>query len=95
MVFSNDCIQWLCFSDIDECVEGSNDCIAEADCMNDEGTYHCDCKDGYTGNGSYCEGRYLSKMCQLNIGIKEKNCSTYWSNKIFLVIELFICKFMF
>ncbi|XAR55804.1 Non-specific serine/threonine protein kinase, partial [Bertholletia excelsa] len=38
--------------DIDECVDSnSNDCDANAICINTPGSFNCTCKDGYTGDG--------------------------------------------
>ncbi|KAJ8046213.1 Nephronectin [Holothuria leucospilota] len=42
-----------CF-DVDECAEGTDDCSMNSDCVNDEGSYHCECKEGYHGNGDVC-----------------------------------------
>ncbi|KAK7497319.1 hypothetical protein BaRGS_00011363, partial [Batillaria attramentaria] len=38
-----------------ECVEGSHDCHADADCINLEGTYKCRCHKGYGGDGFTCK----------------------------------------
>ena len=43
-------------TDIDECVNSTYLCDSEAACNNTEGSYLCICNDGFTGNGSYCEG---------------------------------------
>lgn len=45
-------------SDIDECVE-ADACHADAVCTNANGSYTCQCREGYTGNGMLCEGRNL------------------------------------
>ena len=39
--------------DIDEC-DSSMSCDANAECTNSEGSYSCECKDGYLGNGKLC-----------------------------------------
>ena len=31
-------------------------CRKQASCINNNGSFECICKDGFTGNGSYCEG---------------------------------------
>ena len=43
----------FCLSDIDECkLEGNSSvCHALADCSNTAGSFSCQCKKGYTGNG--------------------------------------------
>ena len=43
-------------SDIDECSAVSNLCDENADCANSDGSYSCTCKQGFTGNGTACEG---------------------------------------
>ena len=42
--------------DVDECMQNSNDCDANANCTNTEGSYTCECLRGYTGNGRNCSG---------------------------------------
>ncbi|XP_073972916.1 nidogen isoform X4 [Rhodnius prolixus] len=42
-------------TDINECVDGTNFCHADAICVNEIGSYYCQCKPGFTGNGKYCE----------------------------------------
>ena len=43
--------------DIDECTDGSNKCSQK--CVNEEGTYHCECNTGYLldQNGLNCNGK--------------------------------------
>ena len=50
LVNSTNCI------DIDECIEESNTCHANATCINTIGSFSCDCDTGYTGDGEYCTG---------------------------------------
>ena len=47
-------------SDVNECNDGSHTCSPNATCSNEIGSYVCDCKDGFSGNGSVCEGRIYS-----------------------------------
>ena len=42
--------------DMDECSAESSPCDQNADCTNSAGSYSCTCKQGYTGNGTVCEG---------------------------------------
>ena len=42
--------------DIDECLLDPSSCDANAFCTNSRGSYSCDCKRGFTGNGTICEG---------------------------------------
>ena len=43
-------------TDIDECSADSNACNENADCTNSDGSYSCTCKQGFTGDGTLCEG---------------------------------------
>ena len=52
---------FISITDIDECRLPDSEsmaanCDPNAFCTNLNGTYNCTCTDGYTGNGSYCEG---------------------------------------
>ncbi|XP_044176798.1 sushi, von Willebrand factor type A, EGF and pentraxin domain-containing protein 1-like [Acropora millepora] len=40
--------------DVDECTAFPNICGANADCHNTDGSYICNCKAGYTGDGKTC-----------------------------------------
>ena len=42
------------YTDVDECMAGLDDCDANADCINLEGSYQCRCRDGFTGDGRVC-----------------------------------------
>ena len=43
-------------SGINLCDVGSTDCHTNATCLDRDGGYDCECNDGYTGNGTHCEG---------------------------------------
>ena len=44
-------------TDADECQLGSFTCHAQANCVNDVGSYHCTCQAGYVGDGKHlCTG---------------------------------------
>ena len=45
-------------SDINECTEGLPGCHADAECINNQGSYNCKCKDGLAGDGITCVGNY-------------------------------------
>ena len=45
----------LCL-DIDECESNGHDCHVNATCANNNGLYTCACNDGFSGNGTICEG---------------------------------------
>ena len=54
------------FIDIDECTSlGDNDCGSNALCTNTNGSYSCNCKDGFQGDGINCTG----KECSLKMNI--------------------------
>lgn len=46
----------LSSSDFDECSLEPNPCDNNADCRNNEGSYTCACKLGYSGDGAACQG---------------------------------------
>ena len=50
--------------DIDECAdEGGHDCDENANCTNAEGSYTCQCYDGYDGSGKECYGIIQLQNC--------------------------------
>ncbi|CAH3180750.1 unnamed protein product, partial [Porites evermanni] len=49
--------QWI-FTDINECTTSAHDCHAEAVCSNTDGSFTCNCNQGYTGDGEDCAGRF-------------------------------------
>ena len=42
------------FLDVDECKESEDKCHSDADCTNIVGSYKCQCKKGYLGDGLTC-----------------------------------------
>lgn len=46
--------EFLSFLDINECLTGDNRCSSGADCNNKPGSYSCQCREGYRGNGVLC-----------------------------------------
>ena len=45
--------------DIDDCETGDNNCDVNADCFNNDGSFTCKCKQGFSGDGIVCEGNLL------------------------------------
>ncbi len=43
-------------TDVNECTDGTANCDENADCTNNEGSYDCKCRSGFTGNGNTCTG---------------------------------------
>ena len=48
-----------CFADVNECITGVNNCDANADCNNTEGSFECTCKPEYPRNGVNCTDDYI------------------------------------
>ena len=44
------------FTDANECEQGKNLCHVNALCTNTLGSYVCQCKPGFSGDGRTCEG---------------------------------------
>lgn len=61
----DDFLRFSCvfFPDIDECQQSDRACSVNSDCQNNEGSYICNCKPGYTnveGSETKCVGLYCS-----------------------------------
>ena len=52
-----------CIIEIDECLMSSHNCSKFATCTNKPGSFECNCKDGYRGDGYYCEGTLFVCLC--------------------------------
>ena len=52
-------MHFLLFIDIDECENGQDNCSVHAVCHNTPGSYECDCKDGFIGDGIVCISMYM------------------------------------
>lgn len=46
---------FLRHTDVDECSTGNHRCSQHASCENTEGSYRCQCYQGFTGNGIMCK----------------------------------------
>ena len=42
--------------DVDECSEKSDFCHDNATCFDSDGSYECECKTGFSGDGYICSG---------------------------------------
>ena len=58
----NQNFHYLCslFIDFSLCEFGFADCHVDAICIDREGGYDCQCDEGYTGNGTHCDGMYVT-----------------------------------
>ena len=55
-------IIWL-YSDIDECANDTeNNCHENALCKNNNGSYSCNCTNGYIGDGHNCTGKIILQV---------------------------------
>ena len=58
------------FLDIDECVNGENNCHNDyATCFNTKGNFTCSCNSGYRGDGVNCQGKKMPKLFPLKTSI--------------------------
>ena len=46
-------------TDIDECIEETDNCDDNAACTNTAGTFTCLCEPGFSGDGLQCDGKAL------------------------------------
>ena len=52
-------------TDIDECLSGTHNCDANAQCSNTIGSFTCSCVQGYSGNGVECSGTFVGAWALL------------------------------
>ena len=57
-VHSYDCL------DVDECNNGLDNCSTNANCSNTLGSFDCQCKDGFVGDGKNCTSKHIIKLWQ-------------------------------
>ena len=50
-------------TDIDECGERTHNCHENATCSDVVGGFNCTCNTGFTGNGTFCEGKNDCSSC--------------------------------
>ena len=54
-----DIIIGLNHTDIDECIEETDDCDDNAICTNTDGSFTCLCDPGFSGDGVQCDGKII------------------------------------
>ena len=72
---SNVCcnISYICAaSDINECDLSTHNCSNNAECYNTNGSFVCNCSDGFSGNGVICEGMQTIKFFLVYLGTIER-----------------------
>ena len=47
------------FTDTNECHLNQHNCSVNANCINMPGSFKCECKNGYTGDGYACNGNVM------------------------------------
>ena len=76
--------------DIDEC-RGTELCKHNGDCINNNGSYTCDCTDGW--QGQHCEdGKLLDKSKIMWSVCKWRLALVYPVNDIYLLLDVNECK---
>ena len=55
------CIE-IFFLDVNECNAGFDSCHINAKCINTDGSYDCDCEQGFTGDGFNCSSKFFSYL---------------------------------
>ena len=75
-------VSGCCVSDDDECdSETGGACDASARCYNTPGSFKCDCKAGFTGDGFTCRGKPLL------LYPPDENPQKLWENNLTLMYD--------
>ena len=48
--------------DINECASSKRPCHEQANCVNTKGSYECNCKSGYSGDGRLCTRKFTKNI---------------------------------
>ena len=54
-------------SDVDECSLNRHRCHSDGECTNTEGSYTCSCKNGFSGDGFYCQQKLTCDELQCDV----------------------------
>lgn len=49
--------------DINECTTGTHRCDVSALCINEVGSFTCECRQGYSGDGYTCISKWILLYC--------------------------------
>ena len=61
-------MSYICaVSDINECDVNTHNCSNNAECFNTNGSFVCNCSDGFSGNGIICEGMQTILLYSLGL----------------------------
>ena len=69
---------WWLFPDFNECSE--EHCHPVANCINTEGSFLCECGDGYIGDGISCFGKSAPQLDLLSSKEVLKHLNVFWEN---------------
>ena len=81
----------LNFTDIDECASVPSACDVNAACSNSEGSYSCECKRGFTGNGTICEGSlsvHFAKIRPRSCSLLNSCAKIYFFQRALIVLRI-------
>lgn len=62
----------MIFLEINECMQATDACHEDATCSNTDGSYICDCNNGYIGDGKSCAGTWSGRNKLYWKGLKAK-----------------------
>ena len=66
---------FLC-KDVDECIlSGFHKCHDDANCVNNDGSYDCECKTGFHGDGYI--NCFYDELCQIKKCHENANCESF------------------
>ena len=68
---------WL-LTDVDECTSNVHNCHQQGICTNNIGSFSCQCKKGYTGNGTWCTGELQAPSTFIRFGLKRIFFNPVW-----------------